>query len=192
MDAINLFLLSFGIVFVGELGDKSQAIAFVAALTNRTKRLIVFAATALGLTLVSGVTIYLTGFVPDEWLPRIIKMSGLGLVLYGSYIIYALRQGNEDDTEARLDISHHALFVQQFGLVAMSELGDKTQVASFGIAIANPNEHLVVFAGAVTALTAVAGLAILAAKFIPYQWHTQVQIAGAFLLIMFGIYMILA
>lgn len=192
MEAVGLFFVTFIIVFIGELGDKSQAIAFVAALTNRTKRLVVFFATALALIVVSGITIYLTGFIPDTWLPNIILVSGAGLILYGCYIIYSLRRGeNDDEDEVHLGVSHHILFVQQFSLVAVSELGDKTQVASFGIAVANPHDHLIVFAGAATALTAVAGLTILAAKFIPRRWHTRVQTFGATLLILFGLSMLL-
>jgi putative Ca2+/H+ antiporter (TMEM165/GDT1 family) len=191
MEAIDLFLITFGVVFVGELGDKSQAIAFVAALSNHTKRFIVFLATALALIFVSGSTIYLTGFIPKSWLPGFITTGGVLLVTYGIYIIYSLhREDEEHDDAVYLSVSHGTLFVQQFALVTMSELGDKTQVASFGIAIANPNEHLVVFAGAALALTVVAGLTILAAKFIPDHWHTRVQIGGATSLILFGIYML--
>jgi putative Ca2+/H+ antiporter (TMEM165/GDT1 family) len=191
MEAVSLFLVTFAVVFVGELGDKSQAIAFVAALTNRTKRLVVFLATALALTFVSGITIYLTGFIPDSWLPFFIKGSGALLIVYGSYIIYTLRRANGDDGERTpLNTSHLTLFVQQFGLVVVSEIGDKTQVASFGIAVTNPKDHLIVFAGAAAALTTVAGLTILAAKFVPFSWHIRVQATGAVLLVLFGGYML--
>lgn len=154
MEAANLFLVTFTIVFVGELGDKSQMVAAVAALTNRTERFIVFAASALALTLVAGVGIYLTAFIPTSWLPWFTKLGGVGLILYGIYLLWSLRKaGDEEEGLALGRVGQWALFGQLFSFVAIHELGDKTQVASLGIALANPSERFVVFAAAASALT---------------------------------------
>ena len=194
MDAINLFLLTFGVVFIGELGDKSQAITFFAALTNRSKRYVVFFATALALTFVSGTTIYLTGFIPRSWLSTIVTIGGIGLIGYGLFILYTLYQVDTGDDGGAPDFNENywPLFSRQFALVTVGELGDKTQFASFGIAIANPDERFIVFAGSALALTTAAAFAVLATKLVPLSWNLYIQGIGALLLIGFGGFMLIA
>ena len=191
MEAVNLFLVTFAIVFVGELGDKSQMVAAVAALTNRKEQFVVFAASALALTLVAGVGIYLTAFIPTSWLPWLTKLGGAGLILYGIYLFWSLgKAGSEDGGLTLSRAGKWALFGQLFSFVATHELGDKTQVASLGIALANPDERFVVFVAAAAALTCVSGLTVWLTKFVPLSWSRKIQTIGSFLLVSFGLYMI--
>lgn len=60
-----------------------------------------------------------------------------------------------------------------FGTVFLAELGDKTQLATLGLA-SEPRSKLAVFIGSASALTATSLIAVLAggvlARYVPPQW----------------------
>jgi putative Ca2+/H+ antiporter (TMEM165/GDT1 family) len=77
------------------------------------------------------------------------------------------------------------LLVSTFGLVFLAELGDKTQLATLGLA-ASGQSRLAVFAGAAAALILTSGMAVLVgealARTVPPGWIQRV--AGVAFLVM--------
>lgn len=88
-DLWNAMVSTFLVVFVGELGDKTQIFTAGAAVANASQRLAVFIGSASALVAVTGLTVWGISFVP----PRMVKFVEIGgivsLVLYGLYMIFS-------------------------------------------------------------------------------------------------------
>jgi len=191
IDWLNVVLATFVIVFVGELGDKTQAAAGTGALANRGQTWWIFAGSSLALICVSGLTTFGAGFIPASALPIIQKLGGLGLITYSVYLINKMfkETEEEDDNEHTAKIGWK-LFWGQFGLVLLAELGDKTQIFTAGAAVANASQRLAVFIGSASALVAVTGLTVWGISFVPPRMVKFVEIGGIVSLMMYGLYML--
>lgn len=186
----NVMIATFAIVFVGELGDKTQAAAGTGALANRGQTWWIFAGSSLALVCVSGLTTFAAGFIPASALPTIQKLGGLGLILYSIYLISKMIKGVEEDDDDSSTKMGWKLFWTQFSLVFVAELGDKTQIFTAGAAVANASQRLAVFIGSASALIAVTGLTVWGISFVPPRMVKFVEIGGIVSLMLYGLYMI--
>jgi len=66
MDLITIFLTTFGLIFIGELGDKTQIAAGTGTLANKKKVRLIFFSSALALVAVAGLTVFGAGFISKE------------------------------------------------------------------------------------------------------------------------------
>ena len=186
-------LSTFGLVFVAELGDKTQ----LAVMTQTCKfrrpwsvffggSLALVAVTALGA--VGGKV--LSTFVPDDVIRAI---AALGFAVMGVFIWREASKKTldvenacslEDDscTEATSRWDWRA-FGTTFSLLFLAELGDKTQLAVLGIASKQPMVWSV-FAGGALALTSVTALGVLGGeqlcRLVPETLLLKIS-AGAFI-----------
>ena len=128
---MSAFLLSSGLIFVAELGDKSQLVALWFATRHRWWIVLsgVTAATLVVHLASVGAGRILDGLVPEAALRVVVGLSFFG------FAWWSLRGDTlgEDDTQVR-----RVPFLGSFGVVALafflSELGDKTQLATVSIA----------------------------------------------------------
>lgn len=120
---IEGFLSSFLLLFFAELGDKTQ-LAIVALSARYRDPLKVFLGGLAALALVDGLSVLagatLLGFVPKE----LIKI-GAAILFIGFGAVMLLTE----EKPQKLRQTGSPLF-ETFSLVAISELGDKTQLAS--------------------------------------------------------------
>ncbi len=181
---------TFGIVFVGELGDKTQVAAGTGALANRSRTRWIFAGSAAALTTVALLTTVGAGLIPRSWLPVIEIVGGIGLVIYGLYLAYQAYKNGDDGDEKEATGTGWMLFWAQFWIVFTAEMGDKTQIFTLGAAIENEAQLIAVFLGSASALVTVTGLTVWGVSFIPKRWIRPIQIAGALVLVGYGIYMV--
>ena len=126
---------------VAELGDKSMFA--VIALAARYSRRSVFLGAVSALILVTVIGALIGGLVAelvDE--EAIAPFAALVFLAFGAYIL--LRKHDEDDEELP---STRNGFVAAFSLIALMEMGDKTQIAVFTLA-ASSGEVLAVILGA--------------------------------------------
>jgi len=88
----RLFFSTFGVIFLAEMGDKTQLATLTLAAGARS-RLIVFAASALALVATSAVAVLagdaVSRVVPEAWLHRI---AGVAFLVLGA--LYLLRPGS--------------------------------------------------------------------------------------------------
>jgi putative Ca2+/H+ antiporter (TMEM165/GDT1 family) len=79
----KLFAQAFALIFLAELGDKTQLAALTLAASGKS-RLMVFLGSALALTLTSAIAVLvgegLARVVPEVWIRRV---AGLGFVVLG-------------------------------------------------------------------------------------------------------------
>lgn len=185
-----MFIATFLLVFVGELGDKTQIAAGTGTLANKNRVRIIFLSSCLALVSVSGLTVFGAGFIPETALPTIQKAGGLLLILYGSYLFYQATDINERH-DSEQEKNSWKLFLSHFSVVFIAELGDKTQIATLAASVANRSYLLTVFAASASALVAVTTITIWGVTLIPPQWMKNVQRVGAVLMVTYGSYMLL-
>ncbi len=128
---MSSFLLSFSVIFIAELGDKSQllAMAFATRYRLRAVMLGILAATAL-VHLASVMLGSILGLsLPTRWINL---GAGLAFVGFGLWTLRGDRLSEGD--QVRATSSAHSAFLAVFGAFILAELGDKTMLATVTLA----------------------------------------------------------
>lgn len=173
MSFITIFLISFGLIFTAELGDKTQLMVFTLALRYGGKPVIVGA--FLAFALLSGSAALLGRGLGSLLSPDFItRISAWVFIAFGLYML--VRKQEEETGE--LKPSLRAGLITTFSLIAVSEMGDKTQIATLLLSV-KYQSFAAVFAGSLAALSAATLLGILVAgrlhKFIPAKYIAPVS-----------------
>lgn len=190
MNVLSIFFSTYLLVFVGELGDKTQIAAGTSTLAYRHYARLLFFSSSLALTTVAGLTVFISVLIPSSILSNIQLVGGLLLVLYGLYLLFRQPAAVEvEQTEQEFRNHGLRLFWAHFAIVFLAELGDKTQIVTFASAVQNHTHLLTVFAGSACALITVTGLTVWGATKIATKWVPLIQKIGALGLIGFGVYM---
>ncbi|MBF0109651.1 MAG: TMEM165/GDT1 family protein [Magnetococcales bacterium] len=126
---------SFLIVFLAELGDKTQLVCMTLASRFHGGWVSLGAMAAFGvlnaLAVVFGAA--LTRLVPEDWLTMGVA------VLFAFFGIQALRgAGAEEGAGMPTATGGRGIFLMAFLMVFLAELGDKTQIAAAGLAAMAP------------------------------------------------------
>jgi putative Ca2+/H+ antiporter (TMEM165/GDT1 family) len=128
---MHALLLSFGIIFVAELGDKSQLMALAFAARYRPLPIL------LGITLATAVVhafSVLAGAVLGAALPTRL-ISGLAGVAFLAFAAWTIRGDELDDDEAaKADRSARSAVLAASAAFFLAELGDKTMLATITLA----------------------------------------------------------
>ncbi|MBU8812576.1 TMEM165/GDT1 family protein [Mycolicibacterium goodii] len=179
--------LSFGVIFIAELGDKSQLMAMTFALRHRWWVVlggITAATTAVHLISVA-VGHYLGAALPTHLLGIV---AGVAFVFFGLWTLRGDRLSDDEATRAQRTTAPAFFAVTSAFLLA--ELGDKTMLAT--ITLAADNDWIGVWIGSTLGMVAADALAIvvgaIAGKHLPERF---IQIAAAALFLGFGFYMLL-
>jgi Ca2+/H+ antiporter, TMEM165/GDT1 family len=181
----TVFFTTFGIIFLAELGDKTQLTAMALAVKFPWKKTFIGIAAAFALLNVGAVVLgkILFAFFPLFW----IKLVSAALFLF--FGIATLRGNGRDGEDESRDKDHAArgAIVTSFLMILMAELGDKTQLVTASLA-AQHDAPLAVFAGSTLALWSVSLLGIFAgrqlSRIVPLSYIHRV--AGS-LFIIFGV-----
>lgn len=175
------FLLSFGVIFIAELGDKSQlmALAFASRYTFWTVVGAITAATAV--VHLASVAI---GASVGIALPADVLNVAAGLAFIG-FGIWTLR-GDElgEDEAKRASRSSRSVFLSIAGTFMLAELGDKTMLAT--VTLASNHPWLGTWVGSTLGMVAADALAIAVGSALGRRMPEQVIRIGASLLF-FGI-----
>ena len=131
---VDAFLISFGIIFVAELGDKSQLMAMTFA--TRYPAATILAAITAATALVHLFSV-LFGAAVGAALPTDALSIAAGLAFLG-FAAWTLRGDRLDDDEAaRAHRGNRSAFVTVGTAFFLAELGDKTMLATVTLAIDN-------------------------------------------------------
>lgn len=192
VDIIAAIITSFGVVFVAELGDKTQLLALGFG-AQHSLRLV-----AIGLTLGYGIANLLAvivGGLLGAALPERPIQIVSGLVFIG-FAILALRRDDESGDEADVD-SVDALggvtgpkVVASIALaIAIAEMGDKTQITT--ATLASQAAPIGVWIGATLGAASSGMVGAVAGRSIGHRISTRaVNVASAVLFAGFGVAML--
>jgi len=189
MNMIDIFptITAFAIVFMAELGDKTQLTVMM--LSSKGSARSVFFGAMLAFLIVDGVSL-LIGDELLSFIPYDLIGAGAGLLFI---IIGALSLTRRRKERNRVDEieSRKADFLKTFSIIALMELGDKTQLACVVLAaeLGNP---LGVLAGVMLGFSAVTAIGVISGtKILRVLPRRYLEIGAAFLFIVLGILFIL-
>ncbi|MFE6863583.1 TMEM165/GDT1 family protein [Nocardia sp. NPDC057668] len=158
---ITTILLTFGVLFLAELGDKSQLMALTFAL--RYRWWVVLSAITVASVLVNLIAVGVGHFLGAALPTEIISLFAAAILIgVGLWTLRETLPGREDgdeaEDEAQLPASRSAFFVVLSAFL-LAELGDRTMFAT--MALATNNGWVAVWIGSVLGMVAAGGLAIL-------------------------------
>jgi putative Ca2+/H+ antiporter (TMEM165/GDT1 family) len=184
---LSALVLSFAVIFVAELGDKSQLMAMTFALRHRWWVVlggITVATTAVHLVSVA-VGHYLGAALPTHLLGI---LAGVAFILFGLWTLRGDKLSDDEATRAQRTTAPAFFAVASAFLLA--ELGDKTMLAT--ITLAADHDWVGVWIGSTIGMVAADALAILvgalAGKHLPERF---IQLAAAALFLLFGVSMLI-
>ena len=189
-------------IFFSGLGDKSFLItAFLAMKHNKT---MVFTSSLLSLTLMGIISVEFGKILPNYISTTYIDLFGGVLFIFlGLYFIFngyfSVSDSNEKDEEevakmlneekTKENKTEMSIWLQCFGLVFLSELGDKSQIAV--ICLSSSSSFLTIFIGISIANVLLTIIAIFCGKIVEeYISKKTLEIISGFLFVLFGIFFI--
>jgi putative Ca2+/H+ antiporter (TMEM165/GDT1 family) len=179
-------LLSFAVIFVAEMGDKTQLVAMMFAL--RYRWWVVLAAITAATTAVHVLSVaighYIGAALPTNLLGI---LAGVMFIFFG---LWTLRGDSLTDEEAtRTEKATAPAFFVVFSAFLLAELGDKTMLAT--ITLAADHDWVGVWIGSTLGMVVADGLAIVvgavAGRHLPER---LIQVGAAVLFLLFGVYML--
>lgn len=154
---VTAILISLAVVFVAELGDKSQLITMTYALRHRWW--VVLSGVAVAATLVHGLSVAIGHFLGLTLPERPIAFAGA--IAFLLFAIWTWREGRTDDGDDEVRIAEPRFVI--FAIVSsfvLAELGDKTMLAT--VTLASDHNWLGVWIGATVGMVLADGVAIAA------------------------------
>jgi putative Ca2+/H+ antiporter (TMEM165/GDT1 family) len=172
-------LSTFIIIALAEFGDKTQIAVINLGCEHRPRS--VFIGALLAFALVVGICASIGGviasYVSAFWIDL---ASSISFLVFGVYTLFSRR-----DRIARIKEQSRTV-TTSFLLIAITELGDKTQLAV--IALSAKYSSIQVFLGAMLALTLLTALGVAFGKIISrYISARYVKIGASLIFIVFGI-----
>jgi putative Ca2+/H+ antiporter (TMEM165/GDT1 family) len=145
---------AFALLFVAEMGDKTQLTAMTLATRYRALPVAIGVCSAF---LVLNLLAVLVGQVLFRYVPQQAVLLAAGML----FLVFAWKswQASDEDEEASGPADARSAVITSFLMIFMAELGDKTQLALIALA-ASSGAVWSVFAGATLALWAVSLIGI--------------------------------
>jgi len=174
------FIVPFLTVGLAEMGDKTQLAVFCLASKTR-KHLTLFLGVLLAFIITDGLAVAFGNFIANAISTDYIKfISGAIFIIFG--VVTLLKTG---DGESKCDLK--TPFLSGFGLVFISELGDKTQIAA-GL-FATQYKPLPVFLGVIAALGILSIIAIYLGRYVMGRLdYRKVSILAGALFVLVGVF----
>lgn len=193
MNLIYPFLISFAMVFISELGDKTQLL--VLSFSGKEKTYKILLGVAIGSFFSHGIAILFgsrIGLLENELLHHILE-----IVTFSSFILIGIitllpkkevlemEEGGLYHKIINIKINYCILIAL---CIIIGELGDKTFLASIGLGIQYPSSKISLIAGAISAMVVCDFIAILFGKFLnKYISEKVMQKISGILFLLFGL-----
>ena len=186
MDSVlTAFVVSFGVVFLAELGDKSQLMALTFATRYRALPVLVGITIATSVVhLISVAVGYgLGAALPTDWIALVAAVAFLG---FGAWTLRG--DSLTEEEQAKAARAGGSAVVAASMAFFLAELGDKTMLAT--ITLATQHGWFGVWVGSTVGMVAADALAIVAGRKLgKYLPERAVKIGSATLFFVFGIWL---
>ncbi len=187
--SIDVFLATFLLLTISELGDKTQ-LAIIILTAKSRKPVIVFVAAMTGFILINGVGV-LIGQIIVQFVPYLFIRFSTGIIFIVFGVILLVKSKNTSDEkindESLMVDQHSSLFLTAFSFVALAELGDKTQIITI-LLVANYQLPFVVLLGVLSGLALVSGIGVLVGEsFSRIISPKMLHIVSGIIFIVFGL-----
>ena len=194
MDFLYPIFVAFCLVFMSELGDKTQLL--VLSFSSKLKSFTILLGVALGSFFSHGLAIIfgsILGNLNNEWFHSILKfITYISFLFFG---IITLMNNDDRDSDSKksgiikrisnLKISYILVIALS---ISIGELGDKTFLASLGLGIQHPNFKVFLIIGAILGMVVSDTIAILFGKFLSQRISNKsMNILSGFIFIGFAI-----
>lgn len=194
MQIVYPLIISFLLVFISELGDKTQLL--VLSFSSKVKTLNILLGVALGSFFSHGIAILFgssIGILENNTFHYILE-----IVTYSSFILFGIisfipsKKSSNNNSENNLIKKLMSLGIGYIFIIAFSitigELGDKTFLASIGLGISYPYSKLFLILGAILGMIVADSIAIIFGKFLKNKIsEDKMQKLSGLLFIIFGI-----
>jgi putative Ca2+/H+ antiporter (TMEM165/GDT1 family) len=183
---LSAALVSLGVVFVAELGDKSQLMTMTYALRHRWW--VVLSGVAIAAFLVHGLSVTIGHFLGLTLPERPIAFAAaIAFLLFAAWTWRDSRKGDDGD-EVKVAEPRYVIFAVISSFV-LAELGDKTMLAT--VALASDHDWAGVWIGATIGMVLADGVAIAAGallhKRLPERFlHSMASV----LFLLFGLWLL--
>jgi putative Ca2+/H+ antiporter (TMEM165/GDT1 family) len=178
---MDAFWLSLVMIFLAELGDKTQLVALTLATCYNTGVVLwgVFWATLAVHIFSAGIGWFLGDKLPTEW---VTFTAGIAFIIFGFWTLRGDHLDDEENASCRPAIHPFWLVFSTF---FMAELGDKTMLSTITLATTNP--FLPVWLGSTLGMVVSDGLAIIAGKMLGAKLPEKaVKIGAGLIFFVFG------
>jgi putative Ca2+/H+ antiporter (TMEM165/GDT1 family) len=180
------FFLSFGVIFVAELGDKSQLMAM--AFAARYKALHVLIGITVATAIVHAFSVLagaLVGFAIPTGPVNI--LAGLAFLAFAAWTLRGDKLSDEEENKAKVVV--RSAIVAVGAAFFLAELGDKTMLAT--VTLATSEGWFGTWLGSTLGMVAADGLAILVGKALGTRLPERaIAVGAAVLFLLFGVLLV--
>jgi putative Ca2+/H+ antiporter (TMEM165/GDT1 family) len=185
-DTMDAFLISFALIFVAELGDKSQLMAMTFAARYRAWTIVAAITAATAVVHLFSVAL---GSVVGAALPTDAVNVLAGIAFLG-FAAWTIRGDELDDEAARAARGSRSVFFTVTLAFFLAELGDKTMLAT--VTLATDHGWFGVWLGSTVGMVAADALAIVVGQQLGARLPERtVKIGAAITFVVFGALLIL-
>lgn len=184
---MDAFLVAFALVFVAELGDKTQLVAL--GFATRYRAVTVLAGITIAYAINNGLSVIVGGLLGAAFPTRAI--STVGAFVFFGFAWWTLRGDDDGDEDAdSAAIGGRSVLLSIVGAMMIAELGDKTMIAT--ATLAARQSPVWTWLGATLGIIASGGLAVFVGRVLGHRLPRRATRIGAGVLFaLFGVVLLL-
>lgn len=169
---MNAFFISLAMIFLAELGDKTQLVALALATRYNAKLVLtgIFCATLAVHIASTAIGWWVGELLPTQWIQF---LAGLAFISFGFWTLRGDCLNEETGERCRNAHPFQLVFITFF----LAELGDKTMLGTVTLAAANP--FIPVWIGSTLGMVFADGLAIIVGKILGSKLPERIIATGA-------------
>lgn len=183
--------VTFMVIFLAELGDKTQLITI--SLSSKHPRIPVFLGVFLGIGVITIIGVVL-GTIIFEFIPifYVKILSGMIFVIFGTWTFLKIKKNKKEDELKEKDPAREKNVISiAFLMTSLAEFGDKTQFAVIALT-AQYKAPVFVYIGALLAFALIIGIGVFLGKKISEKVTSKwIDIGSALLFLVIGIIFII-